>query len=132
MKQFLCVICSIVICLLCVCPMAGCGERDGTYYPPNDELQANLERNGYITCFTDSQSGWGGYATKGEDFLYFVRPIDGQCDFYYETYQNCKDYDVLVKIENDKTFGNIVYCGTTAAVEAAGIRVVKVDVTVKV
>ncbi len=42
--------------------------------------------------------------------------------------KNCENYNSLVKIENDEKFGNIVYCGTENAIDAAGIKVVKVKV----
>ena len=124
--------------LILIFVLSACGnDKSGTYYPTNEEIKTNLENAGYTTCFTDSQTGWGGYAIKDDDeneYIYFCRPKTVEdCEYYYDLYEkNCKNYNTLVKIENDEKFGNIVYCGTENAINDAGIRVVKVDVDVKV
>lgn len=131
------ILAGLFACLLFVMTfgLTACGnDNDGTYYPPNDEIKANLTKAGYTTDLHDSQSGWGGVALKGDDYIYFYRPnTEAMCENYYNSCeQSCKNYDALVKIVNDKKYGNIVYCGTTKAINDAGIKVVKVDVEVKV
>jgi len=108
------------------------GDNDGTYYPTNEEIEENLSNAGYVTLFHDSQTGYGGYGQKNDEYIYFCRPkTESDCEYYYNLYKdNCKDYDVLVKIENDKKYGNVVYCATNNALNDAGIKVVNVEVKV--
>jgi predicted small lipoprotein YifL len=122
--------------------LSACGDKGETYYPTNEELKTNLEKNGYVVTleqdFTDND-GNRHYGTlistnndsKGE-YLYFYRFENAtSCEYYYSLLgQTCKDYNSLVKLENDEKFGNLVYCGTTQAIKDAGITVV--DVKVKV
>ncbi|MDE5765940.1 MAG: hypothetical protein K2I17_02080 [Clostridia bacterium] len=135
MKKAFTTIVACIIAILTLTLTACSDDKNGTYYPTNEEIQTNLENAGYTTCFTDSQTGWGGYAIKDEDeneYIYFCRPkTKDDCEYYYNLYEkNCKNYDVIVKIENDKKFGNIVYCGTENAISASGIKVVEVKVKV--
>lgn len=121
-------------------------DNKGTHYPSNEEMKANLEKNGYVVVLYQDLSDNDGnrhdgtllFASKSregedEEYLYFYRLDNASsCEYYYNSMeQNCENYDSLVKIENDAKFGNIVYCGTTNAINAAGIKVVKVDVDVK-
>lgn len=119
--------------------LSACGEDNGgTYFPDRSEMSNNLVTNGYKTYSTSVLVGRGTgtflSATKDEDYIKFYWLDDsGDCDYYYNLLEEDNpDYNVLVKIENDEKFGNLVYCGTENAVNAAGIRVVKVDVGVKV
>lgn len=126
--------------------LSACSEnQNGTYYPPNEEMKTNLENNGYVvTLYHDlsdknnnHHDGTLLFASKSreneqEEYLYFYRFKNANsCEYYYDSLeQNCKNYNSLVKIENDEKFGNIVYCGTTSAINAAGIKVVNVKVDV--
>lgn len=127
--------------IFCACG----GDKGGTYYPNNSEMKANLESNGYVVTISQDLSDNEGnphagtllYASKSseneqEEYLYFYRfDHADSCDYYYTAMEReCENYHSLVKIENDGQFGNIVYCGTENAVNAAGIKVV--DVKVKV
>lgn len=146
MKKFLV---YIVMCMILVVTfiLSACGDDGGTYYPPNDEMKANLEKSGYVVelyqdlSYNDGKHHDGTllFASKSregeeEEYLYFYRfDNPDSCEYYYNSMEKtCKNYNSLVKIENDEKFGNIVYCGTSGAIEAAGIKVVKVDVEVKV
>lgn len=123
------------------------GDKSGTYYPSNEEMKANLEKNGYSVEVYDNLHDYEWFfaistyydgtlikATKGDDYIYFSRLNNAnQCDALYNIMENrCENYNSLVKIINDEKFGSIVYCGTDNAINDAGIKVVKVDVDVKV
>lgn len=73
-------------------------------------------------------------AEKGEDFLKFYwlnRAED--CDKVFAMLEESyPDSEVKVRMENDATWGNLVYFGTTNAVNAAGIKKVTVKVDVRV
>lgn len=126
---------TIVVCIMAILSFAltACvDDKNGTYYPPNNEIETNLKNAGYTTCFTDTESGWGGYAINDDEseYIYFGRfKTEDICEQYYKIYEaNCVNYDVLVKIVNDKKFGNIAYCGTENAIKASGIKIVEVKV----
>lgn len=127
----------ILVCLMAILTSAltACGnDKNGTYYPPNNEIETNLKNAGYTIYFTNTEMGWGGYAINDDEseYIYFCRPkTEENCETYYKIYENnCINYDVIVKIVNDKKFGNIVYCGTENAVKASGIKAVEVKVKV--
>ena len=138
---------SILVSILVVLTftLSACGDKNGTYYPTNDEMKRNLEENGYVvTLYNDLSDNKGNqhdgtllFASKSceneqEEYLYFYRFENANsCEYYYNSMEeNCENYNSLVKIENDEKFGNIVYCGTENAVNAAGIKVVNVKVNV--
>lgn len=129
----------IMVCLMTILTLAltACSDdKNGTYYPPNNEIETNLKNAGYTTYFTNTDSGWGGYAINDDEseYIYFGRfNTEEVCEQYYKIYEaNCVNYDALVKIVNDKKLGNIAYCGTENAIKASGIKVVEVKVEVKV
>lgn len=137
---------SILICLMAILTFTITACRDdngGTYYPTNDEMKSNLEKSGYVvTLYQDLSDNNGNhhdgtllFASKSreneqDEYLYFYRFENANsCEYYYTSMeQSCKNYNSLVKIENDEKFGNIVYCGTENAISASGIKVVKVKV----
>lgn len=129
--------------ILTLFSLSGCVDKGGTYYPTNEEMKTDLENNGYtvevyddinhhefFVEFSSIINGTSVKAVKGNDYIYFFRPTDSwRCDTVYDTLkENCKNYNSLVKIENDEKFGNIVYCGTKQAIKDAGITVVDVKV----
>ena len=137
------VIFVVSILLILTFAVSACGtDENGTYYPTVNEMAANLEKNGYNTQFTTGErnSEGKGYvvdslkATKGDDYIYFYWIEDAtHCKVYYDKlYELHPDCPNFVLIENDIKFGNIVYCGTADAINAAGIKVVKVNVDVKI
>lgn len=143
LSALLCAICALLLSF----GLAACGECGGTYYPPNEKMKTNLEKDGYaVTLYQDLSDSEGNhhggtllYASKSrenesEEYLYFYRfENSASCEYYYNSLEKtCKSYNALVTIENDEKHGNIVYCGTNNAIDAAGIKVVKVDVNVKV
>lgn len=135
--------CLISVFIFC---FAACGvDEGGTYYPDNSDMKVNLENNGYVVTLYQDLSDNDGYRHGGtllyasrtreygkEEYLYFYRFENvASCDYYFEAMEkDCENYNVLVKLENDKKFGNIVYCGTTDAVDAAGIKAVNVNLKV--
>lgn len=134
-----------ILCLttLFLLAFTACGDDNGgTYYPNVNEMAANLEKNGYTTQFAvgERNSEGRGYivdslsATKGEDYIIFYWIEEtSQCEIYYDKLMELhSDSPNFVLIENDEKFGNIVYCGTEDAVNAAGIKVVDVKVNVNV
>lgn len=119
--------------------LSACNKKDsGTYYPDKSEMTQTMQKKGYKTYSTNWLVGEGEgiffSAEKGDEYIkvYWLDDAD-DCDTCYreleESYPEC---DVLVQIQNDDEWGNIVYCGTSVAVEDSGIRVVKVNVDVKV
>lgn len=128
---------AVLICLLSLfaLQLAACGVDDGTYYPKSDEMKTNLENSGYtvnVTTDLTDKSGTFLSAIKESEYLYFYWLDNAEdCAYYCNLLEeNHPDYNSLVKIENDEKFGNIVYCGTENAVNASGIKVVKVKVNV--
>lgn len=137
----------VSILFLLTFALTACGDEDGIYYPSNEEMKVNLESKGYTVedyndinyhefflQFSSLIEGTLVKAVKDNDYIYFFRLINSwRCETVYDImYENCENYNSLVKIENDKKFGNIVYCGTKNAISDAGINVVKVNVSVKV
>ena len=127
---------AILVCILSVLALSlmACNDnKNGTYFPSSDEMKTNLESGGYtVTVTTDLGNKNGTYlsATKDSEYIYFYW-LDNieDCDYFYNLLEeNHTNYNSLVKIENDDKFGNLVYCGTTNAVNIAGIKVVKVKV----
>lgn len=134
MKKFLS---AFILCILTIYTLSltACGgDGNGTYYPDKSEMSYRLMTNGYKTYSTSILAGDGTgtflSATKDGDYIKFYwldRPDD--CEYYYKLLEEDNpDCNVLVKIENDDKFGNLVYCGTENAIDAAGIKVVKVKV----
>jgi hypothetical protein len=139
---------KIIVCILfgllfvLTFALSACGDDGGTYYPTNNEMKANLEKNGYMVSFEKNIVDDDGNRHKGTlisankesdaEYLYFYRFDDStSCEYYY-TYleQTCEKYNSIVKIEDDKNFGNLVYCGTAQAVIDAGITLANVKVKV--
>lgn len=115
--------------------LCACSDKGGTYYPDDSEMKTNLENGGYTVTVTFNSADISGTrlsATKGNDYIEFYWLDDAaDCEYFYNLLEETHaDYNSLVIIENDEKFGNIVYCGTENAVNAAGIRVV--DVIVKI
>ena len=141
-KVFLSILTSILIVLTFA--LSACDDdKNGTYYPKNEEMKTNLESNGYVvTLYQDLSDSDGNrhygtllFASKErenepKEYLWFYRFDSAtSCEYYYNSLeQNCENYNSLVQIENDEKFGNIVYCGTENAINDAGIKVVKVKV----
>ncbi len=136
---------TVLICLMAIftLTLTACGDdNSGTYYPTLNEMKSNLDKNGYTVDYAIGERDLEGngyvvdslFATKGDDYLCFYWVEDfAHCKVYYDKLQQLHpDSPHFVLIENDKKFGNIVYCGTEKAVNDAGIKVVKVDVDVKV
>lgn len=137
---------TILVCIMAVVALTltACdNDTNGTYYPTNEKMKTNLEKNGYaVEVYNDI--GYHEFfiwidsvidgtlikAVKDDDYIYFFRLTDSwRCDMVYEILnEKCENYDSLVKIENDEKFGNIVYCGTEKAINASGINVVKVEI----
>ena len=116
--------------------LTACGDnQSGTYYPKSDEMKSKLESNGYtvnVTADLGDHSGIYLSATKGNEYINFYWLDHAEdCAYFYHILETAHgDAHSLVKIENDETFGNLVYGGTENAVTAAGIKVVKVTVKV--
>lgn len=134
---------TVLVCLMAILTitLTACGDdKNGTYYPTVNEMSANLKKNGYLTQFAvgERNSEGQGYvvdslnATKGDDYIYFYWIEDAtHCKVYYDKLKELHpDSPHFVLIENDEKFGNIVYCGTENAINAAGIKVVEVKVKV--
>ncbi len=137
---------AILITVFAFALSACTNKESGTYYPSSEEMKVNLENNGYfVEVYKDVYwfNSEAGEPTKYESKALRARNETGEyIQFYWietqeasnyyfnrleETYQ---DSELLVKIKNDEKFGSIAYCGTSAAVNDAGIRVVKVNVKV--
>lgn len=146
MKKALLGLITLILIIASFTLTACVDDNKGTYYPSNEEMKANLEKKGYVVVLYQDLSDNDGnrhngtllFASKSregaeDEYLYFYRLDNSDsCEYYYRAMeQNCENYNSLVKIENDTKFGNIVYCGTTNAINAAGIKTVKVDVDVK-
>jgi predicted small lipoprotein YifL len=122
--------------------LSACSDKGGTYYPSNEEMKTNLEKNGYVVTLEQDLTDSDGKRHNGtlisankdseSNYLYFYRFDNAtSCEYFYNYLeQNCENYNSLVKIENDENYGNLVYCGTSQAIKDAGITVV--DVKVKV
>lgn len=130
---------SLLLCLLFVLTFAlsGCGDEDGTYYPDYLEMKANLEKCDYTVEISGNE-----YEHCGYTYLYAYDQNNEYIKFYWfdgasavqhfeEILENeNSNYDKLVSIQNDEIYGNLAFCGTENAVNAAGIKIV--DVKVKV
>jgi predicted small lipoprotein YifL len=135
---------SILLGMLFILTFAlpACGNKGETYYPTNEEMKTNLENSGYVVTLEQDLLDANGNRHNGTlisadkdskvEYLYFYRFDNAtSCEYYYNYLeQTCKEYNSLVKIENDEKFGNLVYCGTAQAIKDAGITVV--DIKVKV
>ena len=137
-KKILISLCAGILLILAAA-LCACGDKnDGTYYPPFEEMKTNLESKGYTVVLDgdlsdDDANKRGGTmlsALKTDEYLFFYRLDNAaDCDYFYNVLEEeCADYNSLVKIANDEKYGNIVYCGTADAVDAAGIKVVNVKV----
>ena len=116
--------------------MTACGDENGTYYTESDEMKKSIKQRIYSSCnyWFRRQKVYLSLCNKGKRlYLFYWIENDGDCEYFYNYLEeSCADYNSLVQIENDKEFGNIVYCGTKKAVDSAGIRVVNVKVDVKI
>lgn len=139
---------TIFACLMAilVLTLTACDkDKNGTYYPTNEEMKTNLESNGYfvetypnVYMFDGENGETVRYiadtvrATNSDDYICFCRIDKAQaCDYYFNVLRDTyPDAEVFVRIENDKNFGNIVYCGTENAINASGIKIVEVKVNV--
>lgn len=129
-----------ILCLIAVLTMVltACGNsKDGTVYPNDAEMKANLESSGYtvnVTTDLGNKEGTCLSAMKGEEYIVFYWLENSEdCDYFYNKLKNdYPDYTASAEIENDETYGNLVYCGTVTAIEDAGIKTVVVKVDVKV
>lgn len=129
---------SILLGLLFVITFAlsACGDKpNGTYYPTFNEMKNNLENSGYIVnTLTDIDNDMVTTLSAGKENNYIVfywLKNASDCQRYYNNCQELHpDWEVLISIEDDEKFGNIVYCGTEQAIKDAGIIIV--DVKVKV
>ena len=135
MKKFFTI---VMICMIAVVAtvLTACVEDGGTTYPSTSQMCTNLEAHGYEVTVTQNPDGKNGTylsATKNGEFIefYWLNNAD-DCDYFYNKLEEIENYNVLVQIENDVTHGSIVYCATSTAVDDAGIKVVKTDVSVKV
>lgn len=114
--------------------LTACGDdKNGTYYPQNEEMKTNLEKGGYtVTVTTDlgDKNGTRLSAKKDNEYIEFYWLDNAEdCEYFYNLLEeNHTNYNSLVKIENDEKFGNIVYCGTENAISVSGIKVVEVKV----
>lgn len=144
MKKVLASFFAIVVMTLAFAFSACFNNEGGTYYPSSEEMKLNLENRGYFVevyksvYWFESEKG---EAEKYESTTLRAKNDNGEyiqfywvenpeaCNYYFdklvETYQ---DSEVLVKVKNDEKFGSIAYCGTSAGVDDAGIRVVIVKV----
>ncbi len=144
MKKVIVSIFVIVFMTLAFAMSACLNNQSGTYYPSSEEMKVNLENRGYFVeiykdiYWFDSEEGvpekyesrtLRAKSDAGEYIQFHWVEKPKACNYYFgkleETYQ---DIEVLVKIENDEEFGSIVYCGTSVAIDDAGIIVVKVKV----
>ncbi|MDE7106369.1 MAG: hypothetical protein K2O22_04300 [Anaeroplasmataceae bacterium] len=131
-KIFVSLFASILLVItftLCACD----DDKNGTYYPTNEEMKTNLENGGYSVIVTTNfgdKNGTHLSGTKDNEFIefYWLDNVE-DCEYFYSLLEeNHTNYNSLVKIENDEKFGNIVYCGTENAISTSGIKVVKVKV----
>lgn len=131
MKKYSIFFLCMLLCLL----MTACGKNEqGSYYPDCTEMYNNLEANGYKVSVTNDIKGEMTKtrltAEKGDDYIVFywldegidVDPIEAELKKEYDS------YDKFVSIRDDSKFGSLVFCGTSNAVNAAGIVIVDVKV----
>lgn len=134
---------TILACLMVILTLTltACGDdKNGTYYPTINEMSVNLEKNGYLTQYAVGERNLEGRgyvvdslnATNGDDYICFYWIENAtNCQVYYDKLKELyPDSSHFVLIENDEKFGNIVYCGTENAINAAGIKVAEVKVKV--
>lgn len=121
---------AMLTCLLCACGK----EHNGTCYPKMKEMRKNLNANGYAcTNVTDeTENGTEIYllGTKGEEFIecYWLDSADRAETIAEQMKERNEHYDRFVCMENDKTFGTIVFCATEEAFWASGIQIVEVKI----
>lgn len=129
---------SLLLGLLFVITFAlsACGDKtNGTYYPTFDEMKNNLENSGYMVntltgIDNDIVTTLSANKENNHIVFYWLKNAS-DCQHYYDNCQELHpDWEVLISIENDEKFGNIVYCGTEQAINDAGITIV--DVKIKV
>ena len=107
--------------------LTACGQD--TVIPDNDTIQENLRAEKYIVNISSQDIDGGSLisAISGSEYLKFVRVNSAdECTRLYEVLTNANpDAEVSWQVTNDEAFGNIIICGTKAAVKAAGIKGVK-------
>lgn len=129
---------AVIICLSVLFLTACGGDEKGTYYPNAEEMQKNLEEEGYAVVVSNDfhieYTGTYLYAKKAQEYIvfYWLNEAEAVGEFL-EVIDNSDakgKYDKIVSLENDSKFGNIVFHGTSDAIDDAGIKIV--DVKVKV
>ena len=133
MKKTFITILACIMFILTLTLTACNDDKNGTYYPQNEEMKTNLENGGYtvsVTTDLGDKNGTHLSATKGNEYIEFYWLDNAEdCEYFNILLEeNHTNYNSLVKIENDEKFGNIVYCGTENAISISGIKVVKVKV----
>lgn len=125
---------ALIICFSIIF-LTACGkDGQGTYYPDTDEMQKNLEKEGYTVTINsnihDEYTGTELFAQKDEEFIVFYWLDDAEAvDDFSDIIENSNfRYNKFITMENDSKFGNIVFCGTNKAVDDAGIIIVEVKV----
>lgn len=115
--------------------LTACGSQDkqGTYYPNAAEMRKNLESAGYTVQTEELDSDNPGThlcAENGEDYMefYWLEQLADVGKISAELEKRHPDYNKLVSAEQDEKFGSFVFCGTNAAIDAAGIRIVQMKV----
>lgn len=134
MKKGLFVILSA--CMSCIM-LTACGDnKNGTYYPDDEEMQTNLEKAQYTMTISDRVDEEGKFTgchlsahNSDGDYIEFYWLDDEQAvDVVSETLESeHSDSEKFVSIKNDKKFGSIVFCATESAVNDAGIRIVEAE-----
>ena len=129
-KTFITILACIMVILTLT--LTACNDdKNGTYYPQNEEMKTNLENGGYtvsVTTDLGDKNGTHLSAKKDNEYIEFYWLDNAEdCEYFYNLLEeNHTNYNSLVKIENDEKFRNIVYCGTENAISISGIKVVKV------
>lgn len=106
---------------------AGCGEKSSVI-PDRTTMQSNLQAENYVVSVsTEDVDGMMLTAKSGKDFLAFYQLDTAEdCERLYEIVTQANpDAEQSYQFTNDAEFGNVIICGTKAAIKAAGIKIVK-------
>ena len=119
-----------IIGILCFALTACQADKGGTYYPDNNEMKTNLENAGYTVTVTEQLVGTYLSAVKGDDYIefYWLKQTGYVESIGYDLKGKHTDYDKFASMKNDVKFGTLVFCGTSPAVDASGIKIVEVKV----
>ena len=101
--------------------LTACG---GTKIPSNKKLKKALEGKSYTVQITEDEDlGSIVTAQKGSDYLYLYRLKTAQdCADFYDLFESgSTQYDKLLQFQDDSKLGNVVLCGTDAAIADSGI-----------